>query len=157
MASSNHESCAQCQHSSYLPVRSNWARAVLSKIESNERLANIDRGAWYRLARSDLLHEDYRALFVQLDEDQETKAFLEQSEDKSDNIPVQILHSLFSSILTVFIARTSGMSTAPHCSRKKKWVICNDRNHFSERFDWPWPYVCLLNCSLSNPSKHDWR
>jgi hypothetical protein len=93
---------------------------VLSKVESNERLASVDRSAWYRLARSDLLHEDHRALFVQLDEDQETKAFLEQSEDKSDNIPVQMLHGLFSSILTVFIARTSGKSIGPQGSRKKE-------------------------------------
>ena len=154
MATSNHASCAQCQQSSYLPVRSSWARAVLSKIESNERLTNIDRNTWYSLARSDLLHEDHRALFEQLDEDQETKAFLEQSQDKSDNIPVQMLHGLFSSLLTVFIARTSGTWRNPQCFMAEVEVTFNDVSFFSEWFNWPRSDVCLLHCSIQNTAEH---
>jgi hypothetical protein len=105
---SNNECCSYCQQSSYLPVRSSWARVALSKVESDQRLENIDRRTWYRLVRSDLLHNEYRELFQELHEDEATTAFLEQSQIKSDNIPVQILHSLASSLLTVFIARTSG-------------------------------------------------
>ncbi|CAF5171174.1 unnamed protein product, partial [Rotaria sp. Silwood1] len=60
-----------------------------------------------RLERSDLLRDEYRVLFHELHEDEETTKFIEQSQEKSDNIPVQILHSLASSLLTIFIARTS--------------------------------------------------
>lgn len=108
MTDSNHESCPYCQQTSYLPVRSGWARIALSKVESNQRLENIDRRVWYRLARPDLLDEHYRSLFEEFHEDEDTKAFLEQSQEKSDNLPVQMLHSFASSILTMFIARTSG-------------------------------------------------
>ena len=104
----NCEYCSHCQQSSYLPVRSSWARAALSKIESDQELDNIDRTAWYRLAKIDLLQDEYRLLFHELYEDEDTTAFLKQSQAKSDNIPVQIIHSLASSFLTVFIARTSG-------------------------------------------------
>ena len=105
----NNDHCPYCQQSSYLPVRSYWARAVLAKVENDQHLENIDRRTWYQLARMDLLRDEYRALFHELHDDAETKVFLEQSQEKSDNIPVQILHSLASSLLTVFIARTSGL------------------------------------------------
>ncbi|CAF3491763.1 unnamed protein product [Rotaria sp. Silwood1] len=83
------------------------ALVSLSKVENDQRLEDIDRRTWYRLARSDLLRDEYRVLFHELHEDEETTKFIEQSQAKSDNIPVQILHSLASSLLTIFIARTS--------------------------------------------------
>ncbi|UJR28568.1 hypothetical protein I4U23_009801 [Adineta vaga] len=106
----NKECCSYCQQSSsssYLPARSYWTRAVLSKIENDRDLETIDRRIWYQLIRSDLLREEYRKLFHELHEDEETTAFLQQSQEKSDNIPIQIFHSLASTLLTVFIARTS--------------------------------------------------
>ncbi len=105
----NCECCSHYQQPSYLPVRSSWARAVLTKVESDQQLENIDRRTWYRLTHSDLLRDEYRELFQELREDEETTAFLDQSQLRSDNLPVQILHSLASTLLTVFIARTSGM------------------------------------------------
>jgi hypothetical protein len=105
----NNECCSYCKQSSYLPVRSSWARAALTKVESDQHLENIDRRLWYRLARSDLLQEEFRERFEELYEDAETTAFIEKSQEKSDNIPVQILHSLAGSLLNLFIARTSGL------------------------------------------------
>lgn len=102
------ECCSCCQQSNYSPVRSSWARAVLSKIENDQNLENIDRRVWYRLTRSDLLRDEYREFFHEFHEDEETTKFIEESQLKSDNIPVQILHSLASSLLTWFITRTSG-------------------------------------------------
>ena len=102
------DDCPYCQQSSYLPVRSYWARAVLSKVENDQHLESIDRRGWYRLAHIELLRDEHRTLFHELHEDEETKTFLQQSQEKSDNIPIQILHSVASSLLTVFIARTSG-------------------------------------------------
>lgn len=116
----NSECCPCCQQSSYLPARSFWVRTMLSKIENDQNLENIDRRKWYRLLRRDLLRDDFRELFHELNEDADTTAFLEQSQAKSDNIPVQILHSLASSVLNVFIARTSGIFrlSDEYCPRK---------------------------------------
>jgi 2-polyprenyl-3-methyl-5-hydroxy-6-metoxy-1,4-benzoquinol methylase len=105
----NNECCSYCQQTSILPVRSSWARAALLKVENDQTLDNIDRRTWYRLTHSDLLHEEYRKVFQELHEDEATTAFLEQSQEKSDNFPIQFLHSLASTLLTVFIARTSGL------------------------------------------------
>jgi hypothetical protein len=98
-----------CQHSCQLPLRSTWARAVLNKIENDRCLEKIDRNKWYRLSRSDLLHDEYREQFHQFHEDEETTAFIKQSKEKSDNVFLQMFHSLFTSLLTLFITRTSGM------------------------------------------------
>jgi len=109
MMTTNNEYCSYCQQTSYLPVRSTWARAILNKIESDRCLQNIDRSQWYRLSHSDLLHDKYREYFYEFHEDEETKAFIKQSQEKSDNVPLQMIHSLFISLLTLFITRTSGI------------------------------------------------
>ena len=104
----NNEYCSLCQPTYHTPVRSTWARAVLNKIENDRCLQSIDRTQWYRLSNSELLDEKYRERFYQLNEDEETRAFLRQSEEKSDNVPLQIMQSLLTSLLTIFITRTSG-------------------------------------------------
>jgi len=106
----NNQCCPQCQlqQYSYLPVRSSWARAALVKAENDKHLETIDRRTWYILARRELLHEEYRNVFHEFHEDEETTDFIQQSQDKSDNFPLQLMHSLTSSVLTFFMARTSG-------------------------------------------------
>lgn len=117
MNSGVNDYCEHCNQMTTLPVRSSWARMVLTKAQSNERLQNIDRRSWYCLSRIDLLDEQYRVLFELFDEDDETKEFLNKSQEKSDNIPIQMFHSFFSSLLTVFIARTSGIDERPKYNR----------------------------------------
>ncbi|CAF0998144.1 unnamed protein product [Adineta steineri] len=107
MITNSNEYCSYCQQSSYASVRSTWARAVLNKIENDRCLKNIDRNKWYRLSRSDLLHNEYRERFYEFNEDEDTTQFLKQSEEKSDNIPIQIFNSLLTTLLTLFITRTS--------------------------------------------------
>lgn len=107
MISTNNDYC-YCQHSSYALVRSTWARAVLNKVQSDRCLKSIDRTKWYHLSHNNLLHDQYRQYFQELYEDEETTAFIKQSETKSDNIPLQIFHSILTSLLTLFMARTSG-------------------------------------------------
>jgi len=109
MLANSNDYCSYCQQSNYIPIRSTWARAVLNKIENDRCLQNIDRREWYRLSRTDLLHENYRERFYEFHEDEDTKKFIKQSEEKSDNVPLQIIHSLLTSLLTLFITRTSGM------------------------------------------------
>ncbi|CAF0830967.1 unnamed protein product [Adineta steineri] len=107
MITNSNDDCSYCQQSSYASVRSTWARAVLNKIENDRCLKNIDRNKWYRLSRSDLLHNEYRERFYEFNEDEDTTQFLKQSEEKSDNIPIQIFNSLLTTLLTLFITRTS--------------------------------------------------
>ncbi|CAF0842731.1 unnamed protein product [Adineta ricciae] len=101
------EYCTNCHQSSYPLVRSSWARAALIKIENDRCLKSIDRTKWYRLSRSDLLHDEYRERFYQLNEDEDTQFFLKQSEEKSENVFLQMIHTLFASLLTLFMTRTS--------------------------------------------------
>lgn len=108
MITTNNEYCSHCQQTTYLPVRSTWARAVLNKIENDRCLKNIDRTQWYRLSNEDLLLEKYQERFYEFYEDQETTAFIKESERKSDIIPLQVIQSLLTSLLTIFITRTSG-------------------------------------------------
>ncbi|CAF3421324.1 unnamed protein product [Rotaria sp. Silwood1] len=107
MITTDNEYCSYCPPSSYVPLRSTWARAVLKKIESDKCLKNIDRNKWYRLSRQDLLYDEYREYFHEFNEDEETTTFIKQSEQQSDNIPLQIFHSILTSLLTLFMTRTS--------------------------------------------------
>ncbi|CAF5220945.1 unnamed protein product, partial [Rotaria magnacalcarata] len=107
MITTSNEYCSYCQHSSFVPLRSTWARAVFNKMESDRCLKNIDRNKWYRLSRYDLLRNEYQQCFEQLYEDEETTVFIKESENRSDNVPLQIIHSLLTSLLTLFITRTS--------------------------------------------------
>ncbi|XP_060717798.1 methyltransferase-like protein 9 isoform X1 [Tachysurus vachellii] len=61
---------------------------------------------WYRCS-PDLLGEKIRPLFVQSQLDEETQAFLQRSEEKSGWVFTQIYHSLFSTIFSPIISRTS--------------------------------------------------
>jgi hypothetical protein len=108
MITNSNEYCSYSQPSTYLPIRSRWARAVLYKVENDRCLQNIDRSKWYRLSHSDLLYDEYRQVFHEFNEDKETTEFIKQSQEKSNNIPLQIIHSLLTSLLTLFITRTSG-------------------------------------------------
>ena len=100
--------CSSCEHLSSLPIRSTWARAVLNKIESDRCLAKIDRTQWYQLSNKHLLDNQYQKYFQQFNEDKETTDFIQQSITKSDNVPLQIFQSLLTTLLTLFITRTSG-------------------------------------------------
>ncbi|UJR20955.1 hypothetical protein I4U23_024062 [Adineta vaga] len=108
MMTNMNEYCSNCQQSSSYPmVRSTWARAALNKIENDRCLQAIDRTKWYRLSRHDLLDDEYQERFYELNEDEDTKQFIKQSEEKSENVFLQIIHSFMTSLLTLFITRTS--------------------------------------------------
>lgn len=109
MLTSNNNYCSHCHQSPVVPLRSTWARAALNKIENDRCLKRIDRSVWYRLPNPDLLQNEYRECFQELYEDEETTKFIKQSIEKSDNVPLQIIQSILTSLLTLFITRTSGM------------------------------------------------
>lgn len=101
-------SCSYCPASSQIHIRSSLARAVLNKIENDRCLQQIDRRHWYRLSNPNLLNDEYRKLFEEFNEDTETNAFIKQSQEKSDCLPLQILQSFLTALLTLFMTRTSG-------------------------------------------------
>ena len=137
----NNAYCSSYSHTSPFLVRSTWARTVLNKQENDRCLKSIDRNQWYRLSYSERLDEQYRERFDQFAEDEETTAFIQQCEEKSDNIPLQIIQNILTSFLTLFITRTSGMEIRKlkikHSSSSSKW------------FAWSWSNVCLFQQAIS--------
>lgn len=103
----NTDYCPRTVTSNY-PVRSSLARAVLTKIDNDRCLKQIDRNQWYLLSRPELIDDQYRHSFDKFHEDQDTKLFIKQSEDKSDSIFMQIIQSFLLTLLTLFMSRTSG-------------------------------------------------
>jgi len=117
------EYCSSCDRLSSLPIRSTWARSVLHKIDNDRCLAKLDRSQWYRLTNENLLDKNYRAYFQQFNEDEETKAFLRQCTDKSENLPLQIVHKLILSFLLLFMSRTSGNIMSIEMSNNSTFIV----------------------------------
>ena len=61
---------------------------------------------WYSF-RTRLVSEDLAAKFVQFSDDEETKEFLENSKEKSDQLFTQLFHSTVKCILSWTMTRTS--------------------------------------------------
>ncbi|KAJ8246354.1 hypothetical protein GJAV_G00266810 [Gymnothorax javanicus] len=90
-------------------VRSPLARALLvSMVSDDETLEDGTAGApeWYACCPA-VLGEALRPLFVQSHMDQDTKAFLKRSKEKSGWLFTQLYHSFMSTILTPVVSRTS--------------------------------------------------
>uniref|UniRef100_A0A3Q0T7L1 Methyltransferase 9, His-X-His N1-histidine n=1 Tax=Amphilophus citrinellus TaxID=61819 RepID=A0A3Q0T7L1_AMPCI len=69
-------------------------------------LSDLDTIDWYR-CNTDLLEESLRPLFIQSQLDADTRAFVEQSEEKSTYLFTQIYYSLVSTVLSPLVSRTS--------------------------------------------------
>lgn len=61
---------------------------------------------WYR-CNPDQLEESLQPLFIQNQLDADTRAFVEQSEEKSTYLFTQIYYSLVSTVLSPLVSRTS--------------------------------------------------
>ncbi|CAF0769143.1 unnamed protein product [Didymodactylos carnosus] len=99
--------CNCCDHSYTPHFRSTWARAVYNKIQNDRCLEDIDHRIWYKLENNNLLLENIRPLFIQFNEDNDTKEFLQKSYEKSEWLLTQLFHSVVTSLLTLFLTRTS--------------------------------------------------
>ena len=68
-------------------------------------LLQSDKSHWYNVS-TDMINQDLSRLFVQLDADEETLRFIEQSIEKSDWFFTQMWHNLAKSFLSFFYATT---------------------------------------------------
>lgn len=85
-------------------IRSSLARAMHQKlIEDN---AVLDTTEWYSF-RTHLVPEEMAAKFIHFSDDDETKEFLENSKEKSDQLLTQLFHSIAKCILSWAMNKTS--------------------------------------------------
>ncbi|XP_023012348.1 protein-L-histidine N-pros-methyltransferase [Leptinotarsa decemlineata] len=87
-------------------VRGSLARALYRKQQHDDFLSNFDKRKWYQCDLSEV-PSSLASKFVQLDPDQDTLDFLEESEKKSDWILTQMWHSLAKLFLGWFMTQTS--------------------------------------------------
>ncbi|XP_035389484.1 methyltransferase-like protein 9 isoform X2 [Electrophorus electricus] len=87
-------------------VRSPLARAVLMNMVTDGNFTGHEVQEWYRCC-PDMLGEAIRPLFVQSQLDVDTQAFLQRSVEKSGWLFTQLYHSLFSTVFSPVISRTS--------------------------------------------------
>ncbi|XP_063338266.1 methyltransferase-like protein 9 isoform X1 [Pelmatolapia mariae] len=85
-------------------IRNPVVRSLLVNMLSD--LDTIDVTKWYR-CNPDQLEESLRPLFIQNQLDVDTRAFVEQSEEKSTYLFTQVYYSLVSTILSPLVSRTS--------------------------------------------------
>ncbi|XP_072229833.1 protein-L-histidine N-pros-methyltransferase isoform X2 [Leuresthes tenuis] len=87
-------------------VRSPLVRSLfLDMVQESEAVA-AETQEWYRCC-PDLLGESLQPLFVQSHLDEDTKAFLKRSAEKSGWLFTQLYHSLISTVLGPLVSRTS--------------------------------------------------
>uniref|UniRef100_A0A1I8I6D3 Methyltransf_25 domain-containing protein n=1 Tax=Macrostomum lignano TaxID=282301 RepID=A0A1I8I6D3_9PLAT len=89
--------------------RSSWARAAYHKMQfDTEHLSENSRHLeWYRLEQPQLLPKELADAFVQLEQDAETEAFLENSYAKSERLLTQLYHRVAKPLLCMFMSVTS--------------------------------------------------
>ncbi|TSK14583.1 Methyltransferase-like protein 9 [Bagarius yarrelli] len=86
--------------------RSPLARTLFMNALNSTDLNVQELQEWYRCC-PELLGEKIQPLFVQSQLDEETQAFLERSVEKSGWVFTQLYHSLFSTVFSPIISRTS--------------------------------------------------
>ncbi|XP_076854705.1 protein-L-histidine N-pros-methyltransferase isoform X2 [Brachyhypopomus gauderio] len=87
-------------------VRNPLARAVFMNMVTDTDFTAHEVQEWYRCC-PDMLGETLRPLFVQSELDVDTRAFLQRSTEKSGWLFTQLYHSLFSTVFSPVMSRTS--------------------------------------------------
>ncbi|KAL8590549.1 hypothetical protein ACOMHN_010985 [Nucella lapillus] len=91
--------------SGYRP-RSPFVRAMMTRMHEDSTHRNDQHARWYSVDKDKLSEEMYDK-FVALNEDEETKEFLDHCYEKADWIFTQLFHSLAQMVLGVFMTKTS--------------------------------------------------
>ncbi|XP_076470217.1 protein-L-histidine N-pros-methyltransferase-like isoform X1 [Babylonia areolata] len=91
--------------SGYRP-RSPFVRAVMTRMLEDSAHRDDQHERWYHVDQGKL-SEELCEKFVALNEDEETKEFLEHCYEKADWIFTQLFHSLAQMVLGVFMTKTS--------------------------------------------------
>jgi len=105
MTSSSSSATGPLSSSSYRP-RSSLTRALITKLEHEQIAREQSESAWYTVDLQSISDDRIRNKFQQLSADEETKAFLEQSFDKSDWIFTQIYHNVAKAFLSLVYSQT---------------------------------------------------
>lgn len=85
--------------------RSSLVRNLVSKLEAEKELEEMDRSVWYSVDTTDMRPE-IASKFVQLGEDEETSVFIRHSFDQSDWLFTQLYYNLAKSLLSWFYCQT---------------------------------------------------
>ncbi|XP_064466954.1 protein-L-histidine N-pros-methyltransferase-like [Ornithodoros turicata] len=83
------------------------ARSLYERMLRDQELQTLDRSAWYEVDVSKVSDEVLRSKFVQCGLDDETKDFIERSEQKSGWLVTQIIHSFARLFFGWFFTKTS--------------------------------------------------
>ncbi|XP_065339788.1 protein-L-histidine N-pros-methyltransferase [Cloeon dipterum] len=92
---------------SYLRPRGALARTLYERMANDKAVEEFDKKKWYMCNLDAIQDEKLRQMFVQLELDKETEQFLEDSTKKSENIILQMWHTMVSAVLQWFLTRTS--------------------------------------------------
>jgi len=87
--------------------RSSLVKSLVSKLEAERSLEEMDRGVWYYVDTSKIQdQENIASKFVQLNEDEATTAFIKHSFEQSDWLFTQLYYNLAKSLLSWFYCQT---------------------------------------------------
>ena len=70
--------------------RSSLVKSLVSKLEAERSLEEMDRGVWYHVDLSKIKDQNIASKFVQLNEDVATAAFIKHSFEQSDWLFTQL-------------------------------------------------------------------
>ncbi|XP_050543121.1 protein-L-histidine N-pros-methyltransferase [Daktulosphaira vitifoliae] len=87
-------------------TRRNIAKLIAEKSLLSQSLKNSNKAAWYNVRKENLTDEVY-VKFVQMSLDKDTEQFLDDSTEQSDNLITQLWQSAVSTVLNVFMTKTS--------------------------------------------------
>ncbi|CAF0857850.1 unnamed protein product, partial [Brachionus calyciflorus] len=87
-------------------ARSRLTRMMLEKVENDNFLNQIDHNEWYRIPDLQQL-DSIQHLFLHLNEDAETKQFIDNCIEKSEWFMTELFNTLMLSLLKYFMAITS--------------------------------------------------
>ena len=86
--------------------RSSLVKSLVSKLEAERSLEEMDRGVWYHVDLSKIKDQNIASKFVQLNEDVATAAFIKHSFEQSDWLFTQLYYNLAKSLLSWFYCQT---------------------------------------------------
>ena len=87
--------------------RSSLVNSLVSKMEAERSLEQMDRGLWYKVDLAKIRdQENIASKFVQLSEDEATSAFIKHSFEQSDWLFTQLYYNFAKSLLSWFYCQT---------------------------------------------------
>lgn len=90
----------------YQPRVGRFARTMVDKMNADKYLENLDKSTWYSVNLDNMTDKDIVDKFIQLDADEETLEFVNDSEDKSDWIFTQLWYNLAKSVMQWMYSQT---------------------------------------------------